>query len=276
MTARYAEFAPPDELAPYVACFWIFEGEDAAEDQRVAPDGRCELIVHHRTPYLERGADGGLVRQPATLFAGQLTKPLHLRADGPAGVVGARFTTAGAHAYVRRPMDALTDRRADLAELKGAAATRLAARMASAAGEAGRLACIAAHVWGEVRHAEIDPPTAAAVDALRASDGRIPLERLAGLAGLPPRTLQRRFASLVGVSPRTLAAVLRVRRLFDVLEAADSWSAAAQDAGYFDHPQMARDFRRFVGCTPSQFVAGRPGLAASLVANLQAERAATG
>ena len=45
----------------------------------------------------------------------------------------------------------------------------------------------------------------------------------------------------------------------------ETWSAAAQDAGYFDHPQMARDFRRFVGCTPSEFVAGRAGLAASLV-----------
>ena len=28
---------------------------------------------------------------------------------------------------------------------------------------------------------------------------------------------------------------------------------------------MARDFRRFVGCTPSRFVAARPGLSVSLV-----------
>ncbi|MFN3512719.1 MAG: helix-turn-helix transcriptional regulator [Phenylobacterium sp.] len=141
-------------------------------------------------------------------------------------------------------------------------------------GEAGRLACLAAHVWGEVRHAQIDPPVAAAVAALRASEGRIPLEQLAGVAGLPPRTLQRRFASLVGISPRTLAAVIRVRRLFDALERAETWSAAAQEAGYFDHPQMVREFRRFIGCTPSEFAAGRPGLAASLVANLQDARTA--
>ena len=85
--------------------------------------------------------------------------------------------------------------------------------------------------------------------------------------GLTARGLQRRFAVRVGISPRMLAAVIRFRRVFEALREAttDTWSDAAQAAGYFDHPQMARDFRRFVGCTPSQFVAGRPGLSASLV-----------
>ncbi|MFN3512726.1 MAG: DUF6597 domain-containing transcriptional factor [Phenylobacterium sp.] len=136
MSARYAEFAPPAELAPYVECFWVFEGQDAAEDQRVAPDGRCELIVHHGSPYAERTADGRLAPQPRAVFAGQVTRPLHLRAPAPAGVIAARFTTAGAHAYARAPMDSLTDRRAPLVELKGAAADRLVERVAAAAGEA--------------------------------------------------------------------------------------------------------------------------------------------
>ena len=56
--------------------------------------------------------------------------------------------------------------------------------------------------------------------------------------------------------------------MFEALQAPDvaSWTDAAQAAGYFDHPQMARDFRRFLGCTPSEFVAAQQGLAASLVA----------
>ena len=59
----------------------------------------------------------------------------------------------------------------------------------------------------------------------------------------------------------------RFRRVFEALREADAetWTEAAQAAGYFDHPQMARDFRRFVGCTPSQFVAAGQGLSASLV-----------
>eukprot|EP01030_Chromulinospumella_sphaerica_P019228 gene19228-19112_t len=96
----------------------------------------------------------------------------------------------------------------------------------------------------------------------------------ATFGGEPPTPGQRRFindpgrfARIVGVPPRMLAAILRFRGVFEALSESGvtSWTDAAQAAGYFDHPQLARDFRRFVGCTPSQFLAQQAGLAASLV-----------
>jgi len=254
VTARYAEFAPRAELADHVHCLWVFEGTDADEDQRIAPDGRCELIVHHGDPYLERDGEGALVRQPTALFAGQLTRPLHLRADGRAGVTAVRFTTAGAHAYLGRPLDGFTDRR-----------TALAVGDLSGADETERLARIQDHVAAEIARLATprDPVVERCVARLEAGAG---VEALCRETGLTPRTLQRRFAARIGVSPRMLAAIVRFRRLFEALRGADAetWTSAAQAAGYFDHPQMARDFRRFVGCTPSQFVAAERGLAASL------------
>jgi len=255
MTPRYAEFAPRADLAPWVACVWVFEGLDPDEDQRIAPDGRCELIVHHGEPYLERDAAGALVRQPPVLFAGQLTRPLHIRAKGRVGVTGVRFTEAGAHAYLGRPLDAFTDRRAplDVAGLGGA-------------DEASRLAVIQDHVAAGIARLAI-PPDAVVARCVARLEAGATVEALCRETCLTPRTLQRRFAVRVGVSPRMLAAILRFRRLFAALREADAetWSEAAQAAGYFDHPQMARDFRRFVGCSPSQFIAAERGLAASLV-----------
>ncbi|ATQ44289.1 helix-turn-helix domain-containing protein [Caulobacter mirabilis] len=254
MTARYAEFAPRPDLAAHVACVWVFEGEDADEDQRIAPDGRCELIVHYGRPYLERTAAGDYVRQPRVLFAGQLTRPLHIRADGAAGVVGVRFTEAGAYAYLRRPLDAFTDRRAPL-DVGGF----------SAVDEAARLTQVQDHVVAEIARLAVasDPSVERCVADLEAGAS---VEALCRQTGLSPRALQRRFATRVGVSPRMLASILRFRRVFEALREADAetWTEAAQAAGYFDHPQMARDFRRFVGCTPSQFVAVERGLSSSL------------
>lgn len=255
MTPRYAEFAPRPDLAPWVACIWLFEGRDPDEDQRIAPDGRCELIVHHGEPYLERGPDGELRRQPPVLFAGQLTRPLHLRADGEAGVIGVRFHTAGAYAYLGRPLDSFTDARValDVGDL-------------SAPDEASRLDRIQDHVAARIADLAVaaDPVVERCVARLETGSS---VEALCRETGLTPRTLQRRFATRVGVSPRMLGSIVRFRRVFEALREADAetWTEAAQAAGYFDHPQMARDFRRFVGCTPSQFVAARPGLSASLV-----------
>lgn len=253
MTPRYAEFAPRADLTPYVACVWVFEGRDP-EIQRIAPDGRCELIVHHGDPYLEL-AEGGWVRQPSVLFAGQLTRPLHLRADGVAGVIGVRFHTAAAHAFLGGSLDRVTDRRAPmvLSDLAAPDEVSRIARVQDAV--ARRIADLAIAADPLIDHCVARLEEGASVETLMRE------------TGLAARTLQRRFAIRVGVSPRMLASIIRFRRVFEALREAEaeSWTDAAQAAGYFDHPQMARDFRRFVGCTASHFVAGGTGLSASLV-----------
>lgn len=244
---RYQEFAPRADLAAHVRCIWLFEGGQEAEDQRIAPDGCAELIVHVGQPYLERAPDGGAHRQAPVVFAGQLTSPLHLRADGPAGVIGVRFHPAGAYGYLGEAAGRYTDRRTpldiglDLAGLD----------------EAARLAAVQDHVFARIaaNPAPRDLAVEAAVDRLRTGQ---PVEA--------SRDLQRRFARIVGVPPRMLAAILRFRGVFDALSepGVASWTEAAHAAGYFDHPQLARDFRRFVGCTPTQFLKQQAGLASSL------------
>lgn len=247
MIPRYEEFAPRADLAAHVRCIWLFEGGEESEDQRIAPDGCSELIIHVGQPYLERAADGSAQRQAPVVFAGQLTRPLHLRADGPAGVIGVRFHPDGAYGYLGEPASRYTDRRTPMAI--GLDLTGLE--------ESARLAAVQDHVAARIaaNPAPRDLAVEAAVARLQAGQ---PVEA--------SRDLQRRFARIVGVPPRMLAAILRFRSVFEALSepGVTSWTDAAQAAGYFDHPQLARDFRRFVGCTPSQFLAQQAGLAVSL------------
>jgi len=247
MIPRYQEFAPRADLAAHVRCIWLFEGGEETEDQRIAPDGCAELIVHFGRPYLERAPDGSAIRQTPVVFAGQLTRPLHLRADGPAGVIGVRFHPAGSYGYLGQAADRYTDRRTPLESGLDLAGLD----------EAARLNAVQDHVAARLaaNPAPRDSAVEAAVERLRAGQ---PVEA--------SRDLQRRFARIVGVPPRMLAAILRFRSVFDALNepGVTSWTDAAQAAGYFDHPQLARDFRRFVGCTPTQFLNQQAGLASSL------------
>jgi AraC-like DNA-binding protein len=267
---RYAEFPAPAELSDYIHCVWVFEGQDADEPQRIVPDGRCELILHWRTPYLEY-TETGWAPQPRALFAGQLTRPLRLLARHPAGVVGVRFRTAGAAAWLQSHANPFTDRRLPMTD---------APDIARLDGEAERLQAALGYIAARVQPRRYDAQVAAAAAEIRASEGRIPLDELCARADLSPRALQRRFLEVVGVPPRMLASIVRFRRVFEALQqpGVKSWTEAAQAAGYFDHPQMARDFRRFIGCTPREFLASRRGLATHLVAdaNVQAGRARSG
>ena len=276
MSPRYEEFAAPPALAAHVHCLWLFEGEEAGVEQAVPPDGRSELIVHVGTPYEERASEGRWKAQPRLLFAGQLTRPLVLRSRGAVSVLGVRFTPAGAWAFVDGPLSACTDRRIALAALHGDAE---AEAFAEALDRAGMLAGVdaaasarrdaaCAHVARQIarRAGRRDGAVERCVALLQASEGRVPLAELVQASGRGERQLQRRFAEVVGISPRTLGGVIRLRRVFEALREAPlaTWSERAQAAGFFDHPQMARDFRRLIGKTPTRWAKAGPGLAASL------------
>ena len=269
MPPRYEEHDPDPALAAHVHCIWRFEGDEDGAEQAVPPDGRCELIAHGGQPYDERGAGGAWQTQAPLLFAGQLTRPLVLRSRGPVAVLGVRFKPAGAWAFVGAPMSSSTDLRLDLAALHGdAAATSLRAQLRDGADAGERIAALNRYVAAQIalRDGRRDRAIEACVERILASEGRVPLAELGPLAGLGERQLQRRFADVVGISPRMLGVVVRLRRVFEALRDApwSSWSERAQAAGFFDHPQMARDFRRLLGTAPTRWAARGPGLAASL------------
>ncbi|GIL39814.1 helix-turn-helix domain-containing protein [Roseiterribacter gracilis] len=248
MAHSYQEEAPPASLADHVQCVWRYTAGHDLTPQRIPPDGRAELILHRGTPY-EEWRDGAWHAQPRVLFAGQLTRPLLLRAPGPVDVVGVRFKPAGAWAFLGETLASATDRRLALVD--------------APSDEAALFAYVAQHI---ASHPDLrDEAVERAVEVILAGGGDN-LDALCATSGLTPRNLQRRFSTVVGVSPRMLKSLVRFRRVFDALQGTtlSTWSAAAQAAGYFDHPQMARDFQRFVGCSASEFVANGAGLATSL------------
>ena len=233
---RYQEFPPSPSLASHVRCAWTFEA-DASERgpaQHVVPDGRCELVFHLGDPFTE--ADGAARPervQPTALFAGQLSRPLWLRATGRAAVLGVRFHPAGARGFLGFSVAEATDRRVPLASL-----------------------------WPRETDECLHALAACAPDARLAA-----IEALCDATGVSRRQLERRFRDAVGLPPRLFANVLRLRSVFDALQADPraGWTDAALAAGYFDQSHLIRDFRRFVGCTPAQFLARDHGIGVAIV-----------
>lgn len=262
---RYAEHAPPEALAPFLHCLWTFEDDGPpAGPQRIVPDGRCELVVHFGAPYREKGAEAP---QGRVVFAGQLTRPLWLEPTGASGVVGARFHPAAARAFLDMAMDRATDQRLELARLWPAEARALVREVDESPDLEGRVQAVAAFVARRVAGSAVDCILERCVAALQQSRGTLPVQAAAEVAGIGRRSLERRFLDGVGVSPALLANIFRFRSVFEAIErdSARPWTDAAMAAGYFDQSHLIRDFRRFVGCTPTEFAAARPGLGSALV-----------
>lgn len=174
-----------------------------------------------------------------------MTQPLVMRPTGPTELVAVRFEPDGARGFLGRPLSDATDRRLDMVG-------RLSGFAPPTGDPAGQVAAFVTWLEDQKRDADwtIDPMIRAETEAAagdRPAASRSPSEL---------RALQRRFADRVGVSPRLLRSIFRFRRVFDHAvdpEKAEGWLAAGLEAGYFDQPQMARDFRRFLGCTATEW-----------------------
>ena len=258
---RYEEFAPPDALRPFVRLLWTYAApRPSGGVQRIAPDGCPELVVDLAAPYEEQDADGVFRLQPSVIFAGQMTRPMAIRPVGPVEIVAAKFEPDGARAFLGRPLIKATDRRLDLV-------ARLDGFTAPPGDPAGQAAALGAWLEDQRRAGDwrIDPAVRAQVAAAESD-----LEGLS-LSPAERRALQRRFRDRVGVAPRTLRSVFRFRRIFDHAMGQDadaaSWLEAGLAAGYFDQPQMARDFRRFLGCTATAWAREQVELALRLASH---------
>jgi hypothetical protein len=256
---RYQEFEPPAALKPFVRVIWTYADPDPAPvTQRIAPDGCPELIFDIGSPYEEQDDSGVWRLQPSALFAGQMTRPLALRPVGPTELVAIRFEPDGARDWLGLPLGEATDRRLDMV-------ARLTGFSAPAGDPTGQVTAFTGWLADQRRRAQwrIDPLIRAEIEAAaedRPSPVRSPADQ---------RALQRRFADRVGVSPRMLRSILRFRRVFDHAAhpgqpAAEGWLGAGLEAGYFDQPQMARDFRRFLGCTATEWAREQQALARAI------------
>lgn len=85
------------------------------------------------------------------------------------------------------------------------------------------------------------------------SDKRLGIEHLATLAGLSPRTLQRRLAE-VGLDYSELVDRVRFKTAIALLdERGMKLIDIAYELGYSDAANFTRAFKRWTGVTPSQF-----------------------
>lgn len=253
---RYQEHEPPASLRPWVRTIWTYAApEPSGAVQRIAPDGCPELILDIGAPYEEAGPDGEFRRQPPALFAGQMTRPLALRPIGPVELVAVRFEPDGARDWLGRSAHEAVDRRLDMTE-------KLRGVVAPAGDPERQVEAMVERLEAErVRTGwTLDPIVRAEVEAIQSDRPAQTRD------GAHQRALQRRFRDRVGIAPRTLRAIVRFRRVFDHVAQDDAatWLEAGLDAGYFDQPQMARDFRRFLGCTATEWARDQIGLARSL------------
>jgi AraC-like DNA-binding protein len=261
----YREYTATPVLALIVECVWTLDGDarEMADAQPVLPDGRPEIILHLGDPFERVHGNGERERQARVIFAGQLLRPLDLRATGRVAVVGIRLRPHGAAALLAEPQHRLVGHTLGLDVLSTSLARDLQQGRERESDTTRVVRMVQEILARRVDVSRSDRQVRAAVDQIRRAHGLVTVDALATHVNLTPRHLERRFNQNVGISPKRLARIARFQRALWVFEQLDSPQRGTQTAaecGYADQAHFIRDFSEFAGCAPGAHLLRRAEL----------------
>lgn len=248
-------FAPSPALAPFVNLLFLWTGAPGiSADWMPAIEGQIAIRLGGTGRF--RFADGRVVDPAPVALIGPLSGSIHMTVQDMRSV-GAGLTALGWQALTQVPAVLASDMILDLAALWGdGPTTRLHAELAEAPGDqavVSRLdaALVRRIMTGGVR---VDP-RGAAVDRWIAAHPDLSLDALSEALSLSARQVARLTAATHGLTPKLLAMKHRALRAATRLALVRPARIAEAGYGYSDQSHMIRDFRRFIGTTPTAFLA---------------------
>ena len=142
-----------------------------------------------------------------------------------------------------------------LDDLVGADARRLGERIQSAPTWVERARLLDAFLLDRcARGPEPSSEVNKAWDLLVQSGGTSTIGEIAREVGWSHKHLITKFRQQVGVAPRLAARLLRLSRVWRLIDSGQSWARIAAESGYADQSHLVREFRQFTGTTPSALI----------------------
>lgn len=245
--------APPENLASLFGPLYLFIADKAEiSDHTRADFAQIRFMVTGTGHYVFH--DGRQIATPICCMLGPTSAATRFEVAGPMRVVGVSVLPLGWTALDSGDAGLVADNLFDLSERFGPEWTELFEKIATLSDAED----IAALVWPFLS-ARVRPVSATESDFVAAveswlADERSPrVEALQERTGLSGRQIARLCNRHYGAPPKYLARKYRALRCALIL-ARDNidWSDLCEDGAFYDQSHFIREFKHFIGLTPSQ------------------------
>lgn len=260
MDFEFIPFDPPSTLRPVLRQTFFARGRIPYRSDKILPNGLVVAIFNLGRPHRVGKSD---VAEENPSFShswlhGVQTSPVFNTPTADTHVVGLLFEPMGFHAVFGADMRTLTDRTVDARDVvPGDAIDEIVACTANASSPDGHAAL---HDFVQQRLA--DPPAAWLqnfYDRIRNGNGALKLAEAYRATGHSARHVNECFKIAVGVGPKVLCRILRLHALLEEVDPAAgvNWTVLAHAFELYDQPHFNREFRKFSGLHPNEYLAQR-------------------
>ncbi|MCQ2219198.1 MAG: helix-turn-helix domain-containing protein [Paludibacteraceae bacterium] len=249
---------PNDRLAPYIRMYFWAKDDNPPLVQRIVPNGEMGLCFYrsNSVTYLGLG-------ERQSCLSGQFVHYQDIVSNGGIEIVGAHFTTLGAHLFFRMPLRELFGKTLSLSDVNDEGLVALEEKIMAASDCQGCWDLLDAFFLKRIVESAEDSlnirrlQRAIAYGQRHLSDAHIC--DVASEACLSERHFSRLFADMVGLSPKDYLRLQRYHQTLHDLKnanrtAQESFTEIAWGNGYYDFSHLSSDFRKISGYSPTQLL----------------------
>ncbi len=244
---RHRRYAPPIELTVWIEHFWLEEWRFDTSDPQIR-----EVLPHPSVQLVFAANRSRIYGVQLGRFVRQLV--------GKDRIFGIKFRPGAFYPFLRRPLSSMANASMPVTQVFPDAVD-LEREVLACSDETDMVQAATDFLVAKLPASDAHAERVRLIVEEIASDSSITrVEHLTARWNIHERTLQRFFDRYVGASPRW---VIKRYRIYEALEsvgqAARAGSAElAQNLGYFDQAHFTKDFRKLVGCSPSEYIRSLP------------------
>lgn len=252
----YQKFKPVASLAPFVECYFIWEG--VAEKNLTVqspPNCFCSIVINYADTYSASQHSTEIVAVPRAFVSGQFTSNYQLHLSGNIGMIGIVLRPSTLHNFFGIRMSELVNSRAPLNFLPGVNADNIVLAVAEA-GLEDRIRIVEDFMLsflpsGKRNLSIIDE----AIDRIDESKGLLTVESLASGMKVSRRYLEKKFLEKVGLSPKYYSRLKRFSSLSNVIAHSKEidWPQIVMEYGFHDQSHLVKEFIEFNNMNPTQY-----------------------
>lgn len=261
---RFQIFKPVGFLANFVKeyCFMEADAHEGAVVERVIPTEHVQLMFHYKDPFIVYKSPKEILQQPRSIVSGLTDSYFDVSTNGDTGVVFISFYPEGACNFFDFPLSEIGNQSIDLKDVFYSTCRELEEKLFETVNFGQRITLIERFLQKNYKPIPVYDKLLIekSIEQIKHFNGNTTVSELSEILAVTTKSLERKCSKYLGKPTKQVIQLFRFQSILQDFSKDKNASITdrAYRNGYFDQSHFIKDFKKYCGYTPGEFLEKYP------------------
>lgn len=251
---------PSKELLPYIKHYLFLKSEGRGiRKLRLFSDGKSGMVFCLKDNLISTYVTGKSSQLPDSFLYGQISEFKDLYLMNEASFIIVVFQPDGMNRLLGIAAHEMKDKITPTGEMFGLKGLILYEKLLAQRGLQGKFYCLNAFFSKLIPKGSLSNHLLIQTSLIFIANnqGAITIQQLVKHTGYSERHIERAFGESIGLSPKKFGSIVKLHHFLKLLRnksELDTLTGLSCEAGYSDQPHLIKDFRKYTGVTPKEYL----------------------